>query len=263
LSSEFLQEFNTEYNNAKNNLSEAIQLPVNNVDVEYNRQYDNLYLKGNDYKIQITDASSGFQSFVPLYLVSHYLANSVKTSSNNKDSMSAEERNRFKDDVQKIWNNIGLTDEQKRLAISALSAKFNKTAFINIVEEPEQNLYPVSQKQMIQSLLEFNNINDGNKLIITTHSPYLINYLTLAIKADFLKKQIKSTALENDLQQICPLKSTVNSKDVAIYELDENKGTMELLNTYDGLPSDENKLNVNLDESNELFAKLLEIQQKL
>ena len=84
-----------------------------------------------------------------------------------------------------------LTDEQKRIALSVLSAKFNKTAFINIVEEPEQNLFPTSQQKMLFSLLDLNNINEGNKLIITTHSPYLINYLSLAVKAYSLKSKIK------------------------------------------------------------------------
>ena len=39
---------------------------------------------------------------------------------------------------------------------------------------------------MLESLLSFNNENENNKLIITTHSPYLINYLTLAVKADLV-----------------------------------------------------------------------------
>lgn len=96
--------------------------------------------------------------------------------------MSSEELKRFKKGVREIWDNETFTDEQKRAALSELSSKFNKTAFMNIVEEPEQNLFPSSQWQMLQSLLQFNNMNGGNKLIITTHSPYIINYLSIAIQ---------------------------------------------------------------------------------
>ncbi|MDR1897382.1 MAG: AAA family ATPase [Prevotellaceae bacterium] len=263
LSSESLQEFNTEYYNAQQNMKGAVKLPVNNAVIEYDRLNDTLNLKGENYKVKITDASSGFQSFVPLYLVSNYLADFVKSYSENKESMSSEEKIRFQKRVQEIWDNNSFTDEQKRLALSALSSKFNKTAFINIVEEPEQNLFPSSQWQMLQSLLEFNNMSSGNRLILTTHSPYMINYLTLLIKAEQLNSKIKTDTLRQELSDIVSLNSIVNSDDLSIYELDETAGTVHALETYNGLPSDENKLNEKLDEGNELFARLLEIQKRL
>ena len=254
-----LRDFNTEYEKAKNELKDPF-LPVNNMEIEYNKQYDNLYLRGENYKIEITEAASGFQSFVPLYLVSGYLARSVKKQSESKETMSSREKAHFEKGVREIWTNTNLTDEQRTVALSALSAKFNKAAFINIVEEPEQNLFPTSQWKMLQSLLEFNNMNDGNKLILTTHSPYLINYLTLATKAGELKKIIKAEK-QNELQKIVPLESVVNIKDLSIYELEEKNGVIKPLEVYFGLPSDDNKLNEKLDEGNELFAQLLEIEQ--
>jgi predicted ATPase len=266
LSSEALQEFNTEYKNSKDNLTGVIRLPINDTDIEYNKQYDNLYLKGDNYRIKITDASSGFQSFVPLYLVSNYLANSVKSHSDNKDLMSVEERTRFIDNAQKIVKSDSLTNEQKRLMISALSAKFNKSAFVNIVEEPEQNLFPSSQWQMLQSLLAFNNINDGNKLIITTHSPYLINYLTIAIKAkqvlDNLSEDKKET-LSSAISNLISLDSCVNTDGVSIYEMEEKTGIIKSLPKYNNIiPSDDNFLNNMLSETNNLFAELQEIEEE-
>jgi predicted ATPase len=257
-----LRDFNTEYDKAKNNLKDLF-LPINNVEVEYNKQYDNLYLRGEDYKIEITDAASGFQSFVPLYLVSSFLAKSVKQSA-SKETMSSKEKSRFEKGVQDIWNNKSLTDEQRTVALSALSSKFNKSSFVNIVEEPEQNLFPSSQWEMLQCLLEFNNMNAGNKLVFTTHSPYLISYLTLLVKAGQLNSKIKTNEnLKLELGKIVSLNSIIGSEDLLIYELDENNGTIHSLETYNGLPSDENKLNEKLDEGNELFAKLLDIQKQL
>jgi hypothetical protein len=245
----------------KNGLKDLF-LPINEIEVEYNKQDGNLYLHGNDYKIELTEAASGIQSFVPLYLVSDFLAKSVKKQSESKETMSSKEKLRFEKSVQEIWDNANLTDEQKQIARSARSARFNKTVFINIVEEPEQNLFPSSQWQMLQSLLKFNNITNGNKLIITTHSPYLINYLTLVVKAGELKNKIKSDK-KNELEQIVPLNTIINAADLSIYELNETDGSILPLETFDGLPSDENRLNAMLDEGNELFAQLLEIQQQL
>jgi predicted ATPase len=263
VSSESLKEFLTEYNNAKNEMKDFVHLPINQTAVEYDKLNDILNLKGEGYKVRLTDASSGFQSFVPLFLVSDYLAKSASKQRENRMYVSGKEMMRFKKGVQDIWSNESLTDEQKRIALSVLSSKFNKTAFVNIVEEPEQNLFPSSQWKMLQSLLELNNMNDGNKLIMTTHSPYLINYLTLAVKAGILKAEIKTDRQANELAQIVPLQSAIRPEYLAIYELDERNGTIQALKTYDDLPSDENNLNEKLDEGNELFAQLLELQQKL
>jgi len=264
LSSPSLKEFLTEFENAKNEIKGSIRLPINNTEIVYDKLNDTLNLKGKDYITKLTEASSGFQSLVPLYLVSSFLANSVKIQSDTtKEMMSSEEMQRFRNGVEDIWNNSNLTDEQKRIALSVLSSKFNKSAFINIVEEPEQNLFPTSQRKILNSLMEFNNMNSGNKLIMTTHSPYLINYLTLSVKANELNDKIHTDTLRNKLQKIVPLNSTVNAQNLVIYELYEENGEIKMLKDYNGLPSDENELNDRLGESNEQFAQLLEIQKEI
>ena len=267
LSSGSLKEFLAEFDNAKNEIKGAMQLPINNVDIEYDKLNDIVNIRGNDYKLRLTEASSGFQSLVPLYLVSWFLANTVKKQSKlSQDSMSTEELERFKNGVEEIWNNESLTEEQRRIALSVLSSKFNKSAFINIVEEPEQNLFPTSQQQMLYSLLEFNNMNDGNKLIITTHSPYLINYLSIAIQGKYLQNEInkhKKTNLLVDLEKKVSQKSLIDSSDVVVYQLNEQDGTINKLANPEGIPSDKNYLNQSIREGNLLFDSLLEIEEKL
>jgi predicted ATPase len=267
LSSEALQEFSTEYYNAMQEMNgNAILLPINNTEIRYDKRSDELYLKSSDFRIKLRVASSGFQSFVPLYLVSEFLANSVKKQSGNKATMSSEETKKFQKGLRTIWDNEHLTDIQKRQAISELASAFNKTAFVNIVEEPEQNLFPTSQWKMLQSLLAFNNMNEGNKLILTTHSPYLINYLTIAIKAkqvlDNLAEE-KKESLSSEIAKLISIDACVNTSDVAIYELDEKTGTIKPLPKYNDLiPSDNNFLNNILADTNNLFARLQEIEEE-
>ncbi len=264
LSSDSLKEFLTEFDNAKKSIKGIVTLPINNVDVEYDRLNDVLNIKSEKFRVKLTDASSGFQSLVPLFLVSNYLSKSVREQSENKEKMSTDEESRFKKGVSEIWSNDSLTDEQKRLAISVLSSKFNKTSFINIVEEPEQNLFPTSQWQMLKSLFEFNNYNDGNKLIMTTHSPYIINYLSIAIQAGYLKSKIQSNKkLLTKLNNVVPLSSTIMADDVSVYQFNEINGTITKLDSYEGIPSDSNFLNTSLSESNNLFDSLLEIEQEI
>lgn len=256
--------FLSEYDKAKDSIKGTFSLPINHASLEYNKQNDIIFVKGEGYRVRLMESSSGFQSIVPLYLVSQYLSGSVKEQANKSTKMSSDEAKRFEKEVSNIWENANLSEEQRRIALSILSSKFNKSAFINIVEEPEQNLFPSSQWEMMQSLLAFNNSLEANKLIITTHSPYLINGLTIAVKAGILKEK----AASNDVAQqminaIYPIESSIMPNDIAIYEFNEESGSISLLETYQGLPSDDNFLNSMLEITNDKFADLLEIQQTL
>ena len=66
--------------------------------------------------------------------------------------------------------------------------------------------------------------------------------------------------LKNKINEIVPLSSIVNPVQLHIYELKD--GNVMSLNSYEGLPSDENFLNIQLGETNELFDQLLEIEEE-
>jgi predicted ATPase len=255
-----LSDFIFEYSNASGTLKEPIELPINGLKMEYDKIEKTVFIAGKNHKIRLSHAASGFQSFVPLFLVSRYFSNYIGVK--NGTSMSSEEKQRYSELITKIYADHSMNDEQKRINISDITRKFNKTFFVNIIEEPEQNLFPTSQQQALANLLAFNNAVSQNKLIITTHSPYLINFLTLAIEVGKVEKLCKTDKQKKKLFQIFPWKeSIVNPDDLRIYELDD-KGTVHLLKPYDGyLPSDENKLNFFLGESNDIFSHLMEMEQ--
>ena len=109
---------------------------------------------------------------------------------------------------------------------------------------------------MLYSLLKINNEIPANKLIITTHSPYLVNYISVAVEAG----NIQNKANKEQIRKIMPLSALVKSDDLAIYQLNEKEGSVELLDNYGGIPSDENFLNNEIGRTNELFADLLDLQ---
>jgi hypothetical protein len=267
-----LSELLAEFRNAKMAMESDLKLPINDADLRYDKFRDILFVKGNDYQVKLTEASSGFQSLAPLYMVSWFLANAIKVALQNiaeksPEPMSSDESDRFRKAISEILLADNLTDEQKRIGISEVAKKINKTAFINIVEEPEQNLYPSSQWQMLQSLLEFNNMSPGNKLIITTHSPYIINDLSIAIQGKYLKDKIGASAkapyLLDRMNEVIDEKSLVNAVDVVVYQLDESDGSIRKLQNPEGIPSDKNFLNNMLAEGNRRFDSLLEIEEEI
>ena len=259
-----LSTFLEEFIRSNEEIENSIELPINDLQYKFDSNTRAFNVIGNDYELALSEASSGIQSVIPLFLVSQNLANSINNATDfSKDKMSVEEKKDLSAKLLNILTNKATTEALKRMAVKALSNITENDCFINIVEEPEQNLFPTSQQKILNSLLSLNNINEGNKLIMTTHSPYLINFLTLAVKAHSLKINTSDKGKKEKLNSLFPLKSTINDKDLIIYELDEIKGTIKILPSYKGLPSDDNELNEQLDESNEVFAQLLEFQQTL
>ncbi len=243
----------------------VIRLPINELDLMYHNASESLVVRGDDYTVNLHEASSGIQSVVPLYLISLYFSNIVEASSQSPEPMNSEELERFKTDIASIHNNLDLTEEQRQAALSVVASKYKKTAFINIVEEPEQNLFPTSQWEILKSLLTFNNVSSGNKLIMTTHSPYVISFLTLAVKAASVLAKInkcdKQTQLLQEIEKIVPIKAALDSDELVIYEINR-KGEVIKLDSYEGLPSDDNYLNQILEQSNTLFSQLLDIEDQ-
>ncbi|GAB6009166.1 AAA family ATPase [Dysgonomonas reticulitermitis] len=145
-----LKDFIDDFRLATTNLKQPLKLPVNNAEI-INEGSDILNLKENGkYNIKLSDASSGFQAIVPILLVSEYLLKKIATDN-----------------------------------IREKNTSLKKTSLISIVEEPEQNLFPASQMQLVKSLIEICNKNADHKLVISTHSPYVlatINNLMLAHK---------------------------------------------------------------------------------
>ncbi|PIQ29440.1 MAG: hypothetical protein COW63_13110 [Bacteroidetes bacterium CG18_big_fil_WC_8_21_14_2_50_41_14] len=265
-----LYTFSDEFIDAIEDLKGHIDLPINNAKFEYQKLNKLSWIIGEDYKIKLSEASSGFQSFVPLFIVTNYLSHSLeKETDSTVKEISIEEGKRIREEIEKIYSNPNLSEEVKKASLEYLSSRFKSSCFINIVEEPEQNLFPSSQRQIVNILLEFVNMNKGNELLMTTHSPYIINYLTLCIKAESIYKTLTDKKFKlsdpefSQTNEIVPMSSTVKANDLVIYEFDEGDGSIKKLGNYEGIPSDINYLNQSLAESNRLFDLLLEIEEEL
>ena len=123
-------------------------------------------------------------------------------------------------------------------------------------------MFPLSQKDVLHSLLRVFNLNTNNGLIITTHSPYIIDELSLAVKAGTVMKKAAGRNIDEEIGKVLPVDSCLSADQLSIYEIRDDGGVVQLP-SYDGLPSDDNYLNASLMESNERFNQLLEIEDGL
>lgn len=126
-----------------------------------------------------------------------------------------------------------------------------------IIEEPELNLYPTAQKDLIYSLmggLQPDVEYKEAEWVITTHSPYILssfNTLMLAYKV-----AQRSDELRAEVEKIIPSRCWINPDDFAAYYVDG--GTIRsIISEKTGLIADNELDDVSedlADEQDKLFA---------
>ena len=236
-------------------------LPFSEVQFEYDSFNKVSWVKGVDYKIRLSAASSGYQSVLPLVLVSKYLSKVVQDNTLKKE-LDQQEIKQINKEIDKIMNDGSLTEDVKFAMARSVSSRFKYSHFINIVEELEQNLYPESQMATLYELLGYANAIPMNRVLLTTHSPYIINYFSLGTKAWQLNERLtEGDGLREKLFEVVPEQSLINPDFLRIYELKDRKAYF--LDNVDGIPSDDNFLNNQLEMTNEWFGQLLEIEEEI
>lgn len=262
-----LQTFFEEYNFARKE-STSMKLPIGELKFHFDRQNKiTSIIMGNGKKLRLSQAASGFQSYIPLYLVTKYLSerNTADNNATRINELSLDTRLRIQErlTVKAIKPVTDIADsnafKEYKANLEQLLKPFFNNCFINIVEEPEQNLYPQSQQILLYELMRYAN-KPNNKLVITTHSPYMVNALSVAAKAYQVSKTKKGQASLDKIAKIVPLESLISPDDMQVYQL-QNNGDIEILNKYDGILSDNNFLNQFLRSTNYAFSELLEIEE--
>ena len=189
---------------------------VLNLDVKYYYDSEQSKIKdriehvnGCTYQIALSSASSGLQSLTPLLVMLQYYTDEYFRSYNEKRSFTAdtklkkaintllsefnknrempnskdEERARLAQEVN-IQSFTGTLEKQlldlKILSFFSRLMVPHRSSFI--IEEPEQNLYPSTQMDLLDLVVELCNGERKHHCTITTHSPYILNQLNLLVK---------------------------------------------------------------------------------
>lgn len=194
-----------------------LHLPYHTVFFSKSQMYIFIRERKSKSLVSLSEASSGLQSLVPLSIVTNYLADSVNKNILSKlKHLSKYEKDRLfliiKDNL-KIKDDIDMESTLKAFFMSGISKLVPKnvstelteilkpyinSCFINIVEEPEQNLFPSSQLAILIDLIINLNKNENNALIITTHSPYILSTINNYIYAKKLRAMGKKITAISD-----------------------------------------------------------------
>lgn len=235
----------------KNNAFNILDLGVKFYFDEDNRQDTILLEDGNI--ISLYTASSGLQSIVPLCV---YFYDVVKWVYDHIEDISFQKRNLYLNLIYEpllrnlrkkgiIDDNILKNQQQKEQLVGALTSittelrkaspalgdaklspsiekilrledNITKPHFSSIIiEEPEQNLFPKTQETLLYYLLGLID-KSRDKLVITTHSPYILYALNNCMLGWLVKDNIE---YEDEIEAIKFKDSWVNPENVSVWEL--------------------------------------------
>ena len=253
-----LSSFLSVYSKACKSLKGEIELPINGFKFYYDNTGKTAYIADETSTVRISEASSGLQSLSPMYIALYYLSQQLQMSPESaQQKQSNREKEIMENRIAELLKDDTLSPTLRQMLIKQASDVTNKL-LLSIVEEPEQNQFPTSQREVLYKLIALHN-GENDQLVITTHSPYIINYLALAIKAYDIARRCPAATAE--LDKVVPQASMIDGAKVAVYQVHED-GTISLLPKYDEMPSDDNLLNNLLEESNEQFNQLLDIEEE-
>lgn len=192
-----LQSFVNDWFDAKWHYNKDHPMPITNLGLEYyyNKSIDRDFLNiGKNGSIPLTSASSGFQSIVPLAVMVKWLSSGIYEE--NKP-FSPEENQRVRDILSHLSGNTNDNEAEliDRLRGFIQGRVYSHTQFV--IEEPEQNLFPKTQMDLLYHLISEINHGRNHKLVITTHSPYILYALNNCLLAYLVKDNLDAEIAES------------------------------------------------------------------
>ena len=252
--SDLIQDFVNNWYEAKRKYSKEQKLQILNLGVQYHNEgedVDKLTLdNGKELALQI--ASSGLQAVTPLITLFDYIAKGIY---NDYRPMSVSERDKMIKQYNEIVKKIKVgeaksdTNDLHTLFDLIVTRNYNQSQFI--IEEPEQNLFPTTQRDLIYYMLRVLNESPQNhRLTFTTHSPYILYALNNCMMGGLVYNKMNDI----DKDKLKCKFSTINPAEVSVYQI--NDGLIEGIQQDDKLIG-ANYLDQNMKELMDDFYVML------
>ena len=200
-------------------------------------------------EIILQNASSGFQSMIPLYLLMDYLTNILYKKEIILSPFEIEqirERAKAVSGSNKEVTNSTIELHRKRL-------NYNYSQFI--IEEPEQNLFPSTQRDLVYHLLQLITGERDHQLTITTHSPYILYALNNCMLGHLVNSQLKNEEKNEYLaNEFLSKQSWIDPKSVSIWEIED--GELRSIQDKDNIIA-ENYFDLKMTELTDEYCQIL------
>ncbi len=224
---------------------------------------DYVRIGDTEVDVELFNSSSGIRSILPMLLVADEVLERIYNNEKpfsyselknleriaprelmpiikelNDRSRVVAKDDSFKQVVDSLWQAVGY------------NGAYSKTHLT--VEEPEQNIYPATQRTLIYHLL--NRLQNNSSLVITTHSPYVLYAFDNALVAGQVARV--SAEVKNQIPQNLP--SDFTDDEVALWLVAEGGITPLIAPDTHALGENEfnSQLGYSVDEMSELYSLL-------
>ncbi len=273
----YLQDFMIEWGEIRNIYNR--EKPLNIIPLElqyyYNDKTDKDYIsipneeaKEEKKFISLLNSSSGIQSSLPLYLLYKAYYQDRERLTNQYSIKNLQTLDNVYQRYLRYSTTVVYPAEtpehdyfnykdryfvvapgEKERSIEILR-NFTETQYIQgVIEEPELNLFPETQRILLYDLLH-NIISNENQLTITTHSPYILFALNNCMMGGLVERNVPASK-KVDIQSH---DSWINPQLVSIYEIHD--GELKCIQDEDGILED-NYLNQVYKKNSAEYLSLL------
>ena len=234
-----LLEYFSGWDEARKSRRKGIDILSTGVQYSYKKESDlDVVRLKNGKDLLLSETSSGFQSLVPLFVHLSYLR-SGQYNTNRKSSYASKAENErllhllidklaqgnldkeVMESIAQLQYVVEYSDKRKAVVgsteMKALAQTYRNFVYTKrsdiFLEEPENNLFPPTQVQLIEWLIEMSTDRfRRNSMFIATHSPYVVNCflerperdykLFIAAPVDDEGMSVVRAASDEDLQQM-------------------------------------------------------------
>ena len=234
-----LLEYFSGWDEARKSRRKGLDILSTGVQYSYKKESDSDIVRlKNGKDLLLSETSSGFQSLVPLFVHLSYLRTG-QYNTNRKISYASKAENErllhllidklaqgkvdkeVMESIAQLQYVVEFGDKRRAVVGSAEMQKLAQTYrnFVNtkrsdiFLEEPENNLFPPTQVQLMEWLIEMSTDRfRRNSMFIATHSPYVVNCFLERPQRDYKLfiaapvgdegMSVIRTASDDDLQQM-------------------------------------------------------------
>ena len=272
LSDDNLKSYASDWNFVRSIFNKEIPIKIKPLGISYyydeKERKDYISIPNTEKTVTLTDASSGIQTSTSLYLLHKvYCQYKEKLSEigSIEDGVTLEKV--YKDHLHyhtttRYPNPIPESDQFKykgRFCVVKPGTKeeairildnYTEIQYIqSIIEEPELNLFPDTQQALMYELMADAVVSD-NRMVITTHSPYILFALNNCVMGGLVDKNIP----EEEKKNFQSFESWIDPKLVSVYELHD--GTIRYIQDEDGIIEDNYLNQAYKNNSNEYLSLL-------
>ncbi len=287
LSDNNIRNFMSDWENARKAIGDMLIL---NLGVKYHYEpslkADKVQLN-NGLTLDFTNASSGLQSVIPLCVLLQYFLvkqfgdkapESVKIKAEKEKIARCIYKELFKEKSQneqevtqriegsginiRVMSTVSHIDNQWFVFRDKKDTNEYKKYYRNytkvdhcdiFLEEPEENLFPSTQYDLLNWMIAQINGERKHSLFIATHSPYIMTSLNNLLEAGNVIAKSKGKRME--VEKIVPKNGILTTEDIGAYSLEDGV-VSSMIDTESNLISAE-KLDEASDVISEKFDKLL------